>query len=172
MEFKNKIIILDDVLSSDECATTIEYYKKNGPTHQWHTFFPRHVFLEEYDSLPVIKKIFLSVTAQLNIDIDIDWCEIVYWPQGAQQDLHYDTSSANTVFTSITYLNDDYKGGKTFFEDDIEFIPKIGRTVCFDGKHYFHGVTEVTEGDRFTLPIWYKIPEKKIESSIDRYTDK
>jgi hypothetical protein len=104
MTLQNKIIILDDVLTRDECASTIDYYKKNGPTGQWHTFFPREIFPAEYNLLPAIDKIFGSVVAQLNIDLSIDWCEIVHWPQGAQQDLHYDIASFDTVFTSAERL--------------------------------------------------------------------
>lgn len=88
--------------------------------------------------------------------IAVDWCEIVDWPAGSDQALHLDTSSDHTMFTSITYLNDDYRGGRTHIKDDLEIIPKVGRTVYFDGNFYLHGVTLVERGTRYTLPIWYK----------------
>jgi hypothetical protein len=87
--------------------------------------------------------------------ISVDWCEIVAWLQGTSQAAHHDTANPDTVFTSITYLNDRYIGGRTFIVDDIEVVPKIGRTVYFDGNYYLHGVSAVA-GTRFTLPIWYK----------------
>ena len=40
--------------------------------------------------------------------------------------------------------------------NDIKLIPKIGRTVYFDGNHYMHGVSNIEKNIRYTLPIWYK----------------
>jgi len=109
--------------------------------------------------LDKVSKITDSINHMLEEKISVDWCEIVDWPPGSDQDLHIDTASDQTVFTSITYLNDDYQGGRTYIKDDVEIIPKVGRTVCFDGNHYLHGVTLIEKGTRFTLPIWYKANE-------------
>lgn len=88
--------------------------------------------------------------------IEIDWCEIVFWPMGSYMDPHFDGASADTVFTSITYLNNNFIGGNLYIENDGGFCVKTGRTLSFDGQHYKHGVSQVLSGERYTMPIWYK----------------
>lgn len=151
-----KIFIIDDVISREECETLIDFYMLNGPTHEWHGTFPLGINLANDFLLSKVQMIENAVNELLAEKITVDWCEIVAWPQGTSQAAHYDTASPETAFTSITYLNDGYIGGRTFIVDDIEVVPKIGRTVYFDGKYYLHGVTEIFGNTRFTLPIWYK----------------
>ena len=70
--------------------------------------------------------------------------------------LHSDVASKHTVFTSILYLNDDFEGGFTEFADGTTVAPKKGRIVFYDGIHYWHKVTPITEGTRYTFASWYK----------------
>ena len=62
--------------------------------------------------------------------------------------------------STVTYLNSNYVGGDTFIgnESGIDYIskPKKGSVVSFlsNGTN-MHGVTEVLEGVRVTLPIWF-----------------
>ena len=151
-DFTNKIVILDEVLSHYECEKLIESYL---PTKRWHNTFP--MLIRGGYALEIAKKIEQSINKFFDDKVKIDWCEVVRWPVGSDQPLHLDTSSQETVLTSITYLNDNYFGGETYLENDIKMIPKVGRTVCFDGQYYKHGVSQVKTNDRFTLPIWYKI---------------
>ncbi len=95
-------------------------------------------------------------------DIVVDWLQIVKWPFNSYQDLHLDKASHETVLTSITYLNEDYVGGETYFKDGTVIKPKIGRTLVFDGMYYVHGVKAVKKGIRYTLPVWYK---KKVKNA-------
>ena len=155
-DFKNKIFILDMVLSPNDCESLIDYYRSHGATHEWNGTRPMTMNLIDQFLKSKVSSILDRINLCLDGTLAIDWCEIVEWPEGSRQNLHYDDANNNTVFTSITYLNDDYLGGRTYIKDDIETVPKIGRTVCFDGNHYLHGVTEVTQGTRYTLPIWYK----------------
>ena len=66
---------------------------------------------------------------------------------------------ANTDYTSITFLNENFKGGKTLVLEDGNVIvtcnPKIGRTLRLDGKKHWHSVTPIEEGSRHTLTLWY-----------------
>jgi hypothetical protein len=151
-----KIIILDDVLSHKECETLIKCYKDHGATHEWRGTFPMTIDPTNDFLRSIVGSVENAINELLSKKITVDWCEIVAWPKGSGQSAHYDTASPETVFTSITYLNDRYTGGRTFIVNDIEVVPKVGRTVAFDGNHYLHGVTEVTDNFRYTLPIWYK----------------
>ena len=132
----------------------IRFYNVNGHTHEWGGTLPMTIDMNNILLANVVKKITNSINQLFNF-IQPEWSEIVKWNTGCQQKSHYDTTIDNIVFTSVTYLNNDYEGGHTYFKDDIEVIPKVGRTVFFDGKYYLHGVTQVTSGTRYTLPIWY-----------------
>jgi hypothetical protein len=86
----------------------------------------------------------------------IDWWQIVHWPLGSYQNLHFDKTVNLTALTSISYLNNAFTGGQTFFEDETIIHPKLGRTLLFNGQQYKHGVKQVLTGNRYTLAIWYK----------------
>ena len=156
----NKILIIDNVFTQDECCALIEYYTHKGPTHKWQNFLPMTIQQDDEFLRPQIKRIENLAQSNFDKNIIIDWCEVVRWLVDAFQDLHFDTSNKNTILTSITYLNDQYEGGQTFIHEDIEIIPKIGRTVIFNGQFYKHGVKKVLSGSRYTLPIWYKMNEE------------
>ncbi len=164
--FNNKIIILDDVLTESECQFLIDFYNTCGHTHKWYDTFPM-TLKEYYQDVSVSKlkdenirehvfKIKDSINNLFSEKLDIDWCEIVKWPDSSSKGEHFDSGLDRTVFTSVTYLNDDYNGGETFFTNDLKVTPKKGRTLYFDGNFYKHGVNTVKGRDRYTLPIWYK----------------
>jgi len=156
MVLQDKIIILDNVLSAKECFDLIKYYNEKGPTHNWRDTYPLSLDTTDSFIMFYIDKIESSIKKLLNNTIMFDWGEIVKWPTNSFQTAHKDNITHITTLTSVTYLNIDYQGGHTFFKDDFEIKPKIGRTIYFDGIHYMHGVTKVTDGIRYTLPIWYK----------------
>ena len=89
----------------------------------------------------------------------IDRAIISHWPKLSKQVFHKDMARANTDYTSITFLNEDFEGGKTLVLEDGNVIvtcnPKIGRTLRLDGKKHWHSVTPVEEGARHTLTLWY-----------------
>lgn len=61
-------------------------------------------------------------------------------------------------YSSVFYINDDYSGGELFFpEYDIKIKPKAGTFVTWPSNaKYMHGVCEITDGYRYTIPgIWY-----------------
>lgn len=150
------IVILDEVLSRAECIDLIKYYDNHGPTYMWGKTLPMTITEEHEFPYRMALKIKEIVEQYVKEHIEIDWCELVKWPPGANQDMHFDTAKQRTIFTSITYLNTDYDGGNTKILNDISIVPKVGRTSYFDGMNYMHGVTTVENGSRYTLPIWYK----------------
>jgi hypothetical protein len=150
----NKIIIVDNVLSPDECQELIQFFGFEGYDRELRGTKILSIDMDDIWLASKVNKITKSINQFFNT-IKPEWCEIVEWEEACFQPIHRDMSSPNTVFTSITYLNDDYQGGHTHFKDDMQVIPKVGRTVFFDGVHYLHGVTPVTSGTRYTLPIWY-----------------
>ena len=59
--------------------------------------------------------------------------------------------------TALIYPNDDYTGGHIQFPDyDLDIKPEAGDLVMFPANNYYnHIVTEVEEGIRYTMPIWW-----------------
>ncbi len=93
------------------------------------------------------------------------------WYPGEYQDVHADGETASgwpgynyiVDYGSIIYLNDEYEGGELFFPKyNIHLKPKPGTLVFFPSTNmYAHGVTEVTEGIRYTSPhFWIPVKHK------------
>ena len=144
-----RITIVDNFICNEEIECLVNFYKNNKHLRKkWHTVFPMD-----------ITGLFKNLENKYN-HFDkkncVYWLEIVHWPRGSFQEFHKDFESQDTVLTSITYLNDDFVGGETVFEDGIVIKPKKGRTLFFDGQYYFHGVNEIIKGNRYTVAVWYK----------------
>jgi len=154
MSFKQDkyCVIQDKFLTQTECKKLIKFYKKGLPK-SFNTTYPLELNPLEHTSL--VNKI-----NKVGIDINnsvVDWFQIVKWPfPNKGKNLHTDDTSFKTTLSSIIYLNDDYRGGHTFFKDNTSFAPVEGRAIFFDGKYYPHGVSSIDEGDRYTVAIWLK----------------
>lgn len=148
-------LLKDNFLSKEECKNLINFYKKNKKKCvKFRNVFPLHLNIYKDIDQNLFKKI-NNISLLINNSI-IDWAQIVYWPKDSFQDLHFDNASEKTTLSSICYLNDNFTGGETYFEDGTTFKPKTGRILFFDGKYYFHGVKKVISKNRFVLAIWYK----------------
>ena len=144
-----RITIIDNFISNEQIEYLVNFYKIN-----------EHLRKKWRDTFPInITGFFKDLEDKYNhFDKQncVDWLEIVHWPQGSFQEPHKDFASENTVLTSITYLNEDFVGGETAFEDGTIIKPKKGRTLFFDGQHYTHKVNLIKKGNRYTVPVWYK----------------
>jgi len=155
------IIILDNVLTIDECKNLIHIYQKNKEyAHEWGnpTFYPLNfnkILIDKEIVFNIYQKIEQTTNKYFTNNI-LEWCEIVKWPCNSWQEYHLDISSKNTTLTSITYLNDSFDGGCTIMHDGTKIKPKMGRTLIFDGNKYIHGVEPILNGERYTFPVWYK----------------
>ena len=72
---------------------------------------------------------------------------------------HYEQTpffGARQITTQL-YLNDDFKGGSTMFED-IEVKPEAGKLIIFSNSQHLHYVSKVEEAERFVLSFWYSRP--------------
>ena len=144
-------LIYDNLLSHDECDYIINYYKHN---EKQATKF-RDVFPLPCDNgIDFLNYKLTKVSKEFNAKID--WSQIVKWPIESKQNLHFDDASDKTILSSITYLNDDYDGGQTHFEDGTIFKPKKGRGLFFNCQYYKHGVTPVKNRTRYVVATWYK----------------
>ena len=154
MSFK-KVFMQDDFLDKTECKELIDFYQSHPRSHLVYagTYpFP----LQSSAHKKLVKKI-NKLSFMLNKSV-IDWFQIVKWPASHPgKKLHLDTTNPRTVLSSIIYLNNDYEGGHTYFEDGTSFAPLTGRIIFFDGQYYNHGVSPVNNKNRYTIASWFKI---------------
>ena len=163
-------IILPDHVPSTVCSEMIEIYENNKDKEVYpgcdmvqHWRGTDLILLNEISNKDDIIKCkhltrFVNNTAVnfLGINTFIEGAQLVKWPVGSNQPFHHDDAREKTIFTSVTYLNDDFEGGETYFtSEDLMVKPKLGRTILFDGKKFEHGVKKITSGIRYTLALWY-----------------
>ena len=147
-----KTLIYDNLFTEDECNFAIDFYKNlEHEAEKFRDVYPLSILENEMNNIQTkLSKISKEFNAQ------IDWIQIVKWPIGSYQNLHFDLDSDETTLSSITYLNDNFDGGRTYFEDGTTFIPKKGRSIFFDGQYYKHGVSKVENNIRYVVATWYK----------------
>jgi hypothetical protein len=151
--------IREELLPADKCQELINLYQDNiEKSFQWRDTFPLYL---EHVNKPWVIEFTDSIVSFCNIleskPVHMHNKEIVRWPTGSFQRPHYDRTK--DVFGSITYLNDDFEGGRTFFNFNKEIVrvsPEIGKTIVFTGAEYEHFVEKVESGTRYTLACWLR----------------
>ena len=145
---QDKIVIKYNFINNEEINKLFNYFNQSQNITKYRDTF----VLDLYDNFLNIKNKFNN----FNSNYKIDWWQIVKWPVGSFQNFHIDNTSDSTVLSSITYLNDDFKGGNTMFFDGTEITPYKGKTLFFNGKTFQHSVTTILNNTRYTLACWYK----------------
>ena len=162
----------ENFLTTEECDEAIRIHRKffdnsefsevHGDTKVFngyrslftHNDFPEKIFL---------RKILAMVSGhiqQINRESFVNYFQIVEWPKNSSQGSHKDFYEH--PYTSIIYLNDDYSGGNTYIEKKL-ITPKSGKIITFNGSINEHGVLPITNGVRYTIPIWYTMNRKLID---------
>lgn len=91
------------------------------------------------------------------------------WEIGGVQDPHLDTYSTvelnndavedqpSREWTLILYLNENFKGGETYFPEQNNHIhePKAREGILFQGLYHEHGVFPVRRNSRHTISMWF-----------------
>lgn len=77
---------------------------------------------------------------------------------GGETTDHRDSNSSNTF---LFLLNSATEGGDLRVDGKIIDFREAGSWVVYDGGKLLHGVTEIKEGYRKVLVIWYGIPKPK-----------
>jgi hypothetical protein len=110
-------------------------------------------FLPEYvnSSLETYFENGFSIDAKLSkYDINDEY----FWHSDALQKSNIN-STWHRIFSSITYLNDDYEGGETEFLDLI-IKPQTGKTVVFPSNYCFvHRGRPVLSGTKYILVMHF-----------------
>ena len=149
-------LIVDNLITDKECDALIKTFDSNE-----HFADPyRDVFKMGIDKESPHFKFLLDKLNEQSYKINkstLDWYQIVKWPEGSKQPLHLDDRFGGQALSGILYLNDNFEGGNTYYENDIIIIPKKKRGIFFDGCYYRHGVKKVSKGTRYVIASWYRI---------------
>ena len=149
---------LATLFSATECEELIQCYETHPESRGVH----RDTTFVSSELLPPRFLQRLKAIAQLMAkqSLEIEVAQVVRWETGSEQGGHWDRARDSTALTSITNLNASYAGGRTFVGDSRRSItPAVGKTVFFDGRKCWHGVTPVTSGHRYTLAVWYRVAD-------------
>jgi predicted 2-oxoglutarate/Fe(II)-dependent dioxygenase YbiX len=117
-----------------------------------------------------INKTKMFIENKFLLSLKITYPSIVVWNIGDKQSPHADKEHIDGTdngfsfrdISSLIYINNDYEGGEIYFpKQNIEIKPDSGDLVCFPGdKEYMHGVKEITNGKRFTIPMFFTVVSK------------
>lgn len=144
------IYIFENFLSDVECDFYVNLYYENLVNVERY----RDTFvLRDINNNDIPKKL---GRIEKQFKIILNYWEIVKWPPNSFQDWHYDgIINPKNHFTGILYLNDNFIGGETVVNN--QFIKPIkGSFVFFQGSQLLHKVKKIEEGDRFTIPCWFR----------------
>ena len=150
-----------------------------------HTQWIRDVFNRvAYNSVGHIKK-------ESDQTVYPEMIAINEWEIGGVQTPHLDTYSTveldNDVveeqpsreWTLILYLNDDFRGGETYFPEQNNYVhtPVAREGLLFQGLYHEHGVYPVRRGSRHTISQWFSTnpdniitDERTKNLDLDHYT--
>ena len=152
----------ENFLTPSQCQYFIKrhsdlFHPKNDERTYYHGFhktqtevviFSRYF---EYDSKKLNGRLNFTIK---NIDEGafVNYFQIVKWPTRELQLSHRDFDYH--PYTSIIYLNDNFKGGETVVEETV-IKPKQGLMILFSGDKKTHSVNKIKKGTRYTIPCWY-----------------
>lgn len=176
---KGSITLVDNMFTNDECVEMIEYFKNNNHDYHHTTDYRNHTYLSmvsNFTQLPrddYSKKIALRLFNYMGGRYRIQRTQLEERHDKSSLKFHLDSAFGYTAFTSVTYLNEEFDGGLTIIrppgeESDkynLTIQPRVGRTLFFHGSEHQHCITEVANGNRYTLATWYMampldLPEK------------
>nr|BAR31788.1 hypothetical protein [uncultured Mediterranean phage uvMED] len=170
------ILIIPDLIPKILCEELIRIHNINQDLiteyHDTRVLDMNLLFGGEDDTHKTVRKcsMYLERTVSKHFTAKfVEYVQIVKWLPGASMNLHTDNARETTSLVSITNLNDDFQGGAHYIDDlskneKLDILPKVGKTVVFEGKKYEHGVRKVTSGTRYTLAIWYT---NDLEGAVD-----
>jgi predicted 2-oxoglutarate/Fe(II)-dependent dioxygenase YbiX len=177
---RNGIYRFDDVLSEKTCKQIVDYISNDLSKMPWEE--RDNIRWDKIDNDELYNKIleYRKTAAKLVSDsfgecVYPHFTDIVLWRAGRFMNEHIDDGSnihfndknnlvlkedlRYRIYTSVLYLNDDFKGGQTFVNSiNGQYIsePKTGTIIFFKSSaENPHGVFKVESGVRVTMPMWF-----------------
>ena len=174
---KNLIYIEENYITPEECEEFIKLSKDNqkpipygdptrgGDTYLTNVEWKNHGASYHGGDIDVVvpsleNKVVTSVNKlceSFDNEINLDYVGVVRWPVGTFMKPHVDDNNVHNpdVFAAMLYLNDDFVGGHTLFEQ-YDIKPEVGKLIVFSNSQLLHYVSKVEDSERFVLSFWYK----------------
>ena len=161
---KKLLYIEENFISPSECQELIDLSKANkeeipygNETRGGDTFLTTldGIYFDEGKN-SVVERV-TNLCKNFDDRVVIDYAGVVRWPVGTFMKPHIDPHRPNQepdLFAAVLYLNDDFTGGYTGFEE-YEVKPEVGKLLLFSNSIYKHHVTKIEGVERFALSIWY-----------------
>ena len=161
---KKIIYIEENFISPSECQELIDLSKANkeeipygNETRGGDTFLTTldGIYFDEGKN-SVVERV-TNLCKTFDDRVVIDSAGVVRWPVGTFMNPHIDPHRPDQepdLFAAVLYLNDDFTGGYTGFEE-YEVKPEVGKLLLFSNSIYKHHVTKIEGVERFALSIWY-----------------
>lgn len=171
-------IQIDNYLNNQQCQQLIDYFKNNvdQSTNVNNQFNGRVVYWENIKD-PLLKTMMNRIHEDVALRLKRFYQEpgnvlpeathIVKWEKGDTLGDHADNAYANgepnyvnwRTYSAVIYLNDcsEFEDGQFYFRHPYrEIKPQVGRLIAFTaGLEHLHGVVEVKQGTRYTMPMWF-----------------
>jgi Rps23 Pro-64 3,4-dihydroxylase Tpa1-like proline 4-hydroxylase len=170
------------ILKDEECRMLFDYLDKNTKKQNYLNknlpwLYGNHLVIESIEDEKIKQLgIFVSVkTAEYlsdfyGVKLYPNFSDLVLWDTGCYMHRHVDNLGENLFMryvSAVLYLNENFVGGSTFVSvngpnsEDFVTNPSTGTMFSFlsDNKNA-HGVTEIIDGKRGTLAMWFTKDEK------------
>ena len=162
----NEVYLTDNFLSDDMCNWFMSFHQTMFPlygsefenrriinlTELTHVLYNNNLPYDVTDYLKIVQANLTTEVRKHDPQAFPNYIHCTEWTAPIYQPIHTDFDEH--VWTSILYLNDNFTGGNTIIEGE-RIPPKKGSVITIKGE-LKHGVEEVTEGNRFTISVWYK----------------
>lgn len=173
------IVVLDNVLSDDECDELIRMSKdklnrsKIGATREVNDQRTSSGMFFEDSENDLIATIEKRISTIMNIPIEHgEGLQILQYEPGQEYKAHFDFFSStsklannNRISTLVMYLNDVEQGGETYFPKlNLSVTPKKGMAVYFEyfytdqnlNELTLHGGAPVIAGEKWVATQWMR----------------
>ena len=162
----NEVYLTDNFLSDDMCDWFMSFHQTMFPlygsefenrriinlTELTHVLYNNNLPYDVTDYLKIVQANLTTEVRKHDPQAFPNYIHCTEWTAPIYQPIHTDFDEH--VWTSILYLNDNFTGGNTIIEGE-RIPPKKVSVITFKGE-LKHGVEEVTEGNRYTISVWYK----------------
>lgn len=180
----------DNVFSKDECLFIKRFVLNKFPIYdkinQEKPPFHENQNLSYNNVKEISVKKFLNcyriITTQFIMDFYKQnsyptFTDLVLWQTNRSMGYHVDNGYGlekfdylfTRSFSSVLYINDDYKGGETVikgYNGSSDYIskPKTGSIIIFKSDHKCeHKVNKILTGNRITAACWFTLQKQDIE---------
>ena len=168
---------MQNLLTYNQCQQIIQFHRTHKHLQSVGSSTDYGGIKFQHIQTPWLRQLVGQVSLNLICEIYKTQGKVVYpemialneWPIGGVQEPHLDTYSTveldNDVveeqpsreWTLILYLNENFRGGETYFPDQENYVhkPVAREGLLFQGLYHKHGVYPVRRNSRHTISMWF-----------------